>query len=281
MTLDQFIEKYNNKKIDFDGMYNGQCVDLYRQYVKEVLGFPQSPAVAGAKDIWDTYLSSFFTRYNNSPTAVPKKGDIVIWGTKMGQYGHVAVFIDGGVTKFNSFDQNSPVGTLCHIQSHTYTGVLGWLRPKENAVSEATPSWLLTLLQERGLTINNEFEIRILFDKAKRYDDEVKELQEQVKSANESLSDKSLEVSTLLGKLQKAESRISELEPLYNNAKSERDTMSWEVDKMKIKIDELEKGMVDKDKQITQLKLDYSNLKEQSTTTLSIWELIQLIFKRK
>lgn len=159
--------------------------------------------------------------------------------------------------------------------------VLGWLRPKENAVNEATPSWLLTLLQERGLTINNESEIRTLFDKAKRYDDEIKELQEQVKSANESLSDKSIEVSTLLGKLQKAESRISELEPLYNNAKSERDSFSWEVDKLKIKVDELERGMVDKEGQITQLKLDYSNLKEQSTAALGIWELIQLIFKRK
>lgn len=281
MTFDQFIEKYNNKGIDFDGAFGNQCVDLYRQYVKEVLGFPQSPAVAGAKDIWDTYLSSFFTRYNNSPTAVPKKGDILIWGTKMGQYGHVAVFIDGGVTKFNSFDQNSPVGTLCHIQSHTYTGVLGWLRPKENAVNEATPSWLLTLLQERGLTINNESEIRTLFDKAKRYDDEVKELQEQVKSANESLSDKSLEVSTLLGKLQKAESRISELEPLYNNAKSERDSFSWEVDKLKIKVDELEKGMIDKENQITQLKIDLAKSQTENIGGMTLIQLLLTYFKRK
>jgi len=281
MTFDQFIEKYNNKGIDFDGSFGNQCVDLYRQYVKEVLNLPQSPAVAGAKDIFDTYLTSYFTRYNNSPTAVPKKGDIIIWGTKLGQYGHVAVFIDGGVTKFNSFDQNYPVGSLCHIQSHTYTGVLGWIRAKEALATETIPSWLTTLLQERGLTLNNESEIRILFDKAKRYDTEINELQEQVKSVNEALSDRSIEVSTLTGKLQTATSKVDELESLYGKAKSERDSLSWENDRLKIQVEELQKGMVDKESQITQLKLDYSNLKEQSTAALGIWELIKLIFKRK
>lgn len=284
MTLDEFVNKYNNKGIDVDGFPKDnpyQCVDLYRQYVKECLDFPQSPSVAGAKDIWDTYLTSYFTRYNNSPTAVPKKGDIILWGTKLGQYGHVAIFLDGGVTKFNSFDQNYPEGSLCHIQSHTYTGVLGWLRPKEQQLVENVPQWLKTLLQERGLNLNSESEIRIIFDKAKRYDDEINELQEKVKSSNESLSDKSLEVSTLTGKLQTIQNRVDELEKLYSDVKNDRDSLLWNNDKLKLQIEELKKGVSDRDSQITQLKLDYTTLKEQSTMALSVWELIQLIFKKK
>lgn len=280
MTFDQFVEKYNNKGIDFDGSFGNQCVDLYRQYVREVLNLPQSPAVVGAKDIWDTYLTSYFTRYNNSPTAVPKKGDIVLWGTKLGQYGHVAVFIDGGVTKFNSFDQNYPVGSVCHIQSHTYTGVLGWIRAKEALATETIPSWLLTLLQERGLTLNNESEIRILFDKAKRYDDEVKELQEQVKSANEALSDRSLEVSTLTGKLQNAISKVDELETLYGKAKSERDTFSWENDKLKTQVEELQKGIVDREKQIEVLKIDLVKSQTENIKGMTLTQIIIAYFRR-
>ena len=43
MTLTQFIKKYLGTKVDFDGKYGAQCVDLYRQYCAEVLGVPQSP----------------------------------------------------------------------------------------------------------------------------------------------------------------------------------------------------------------------------------------------
>lgn len=280
MTIDEFVNKYNNKKVDFDGAYGGQCVDLYRQYVKECLDFPQSPSVNGAKDIWDTYLTSYFTRYNNSPTAVPKKGDIILWGTKLGKYGHVAIFLDGGVTKFNSFDQNYPEGSLCHIQSHTYTGVLGWLRPKEQQLVENAPQWLKTLLQERGLNLNNESEIRIIFDKAKRYDTEVVELQEQVKSANESLSDRSLEVSALTGKLQTATSKVDELEALYGKSKSERDSFAWENDKLKIQVQELEESISDKDKQIDALKFDYNELQDMSITDMSVYQLIKLTLRK-
>ena len=38
MCLDEFVKKYENKKVDFDGVYGAQCVDLFRQYVKECLG---------------------------------------------------------------------------------------------------------------------------------------------------------------------------------------------------------------------------------------------------
>lgn len=132
MTFDQFIEKYNGKGIDFDKSYGFQCFDLYRQYCKEVLNIPQSPptGTSGAVTIATNYLSEYLNKYENTPTGVPEKGDILVWGKSYGPYGHVAVFIEGNVNTFTSFDQNDPVGSLCHIQKHNYKGLLCWLRLK-------------------------------------------------------------------------------------------------------------------------------------------------------
>lgn len=130
MTLDEFITKWNGKGIDFDNYYGFQCMDLYRQYVKECLGLLQSPPVAGAKDVWTTYLKEKYDRFDNTPSAVPIKGDIMIWGAGAGPYGHIAVCTEANINDFKSFDQNWPVNSLCHIQPHNYTNVLGWLRAK-------------------------------------------------------------------------------------------------------------------------------------------------------
>ena len=127
MTLKEFIKKYDGKLVDWDNAYGAQCVDLYRQYCKEVLEVPQSPPVKGAKDIWNNYVKELVA-FKNTPDGVPVEGDIVIWGN--GTYGHVAVFIEGDVNRFTSFDQNYPDGTLCHKQVHSYSGVLGWLRKR-------------------------------------------------------------------------------------------------------------------------------------------------------
>lgn len=70
------------------------------------------------------------TKIANTPDGVPQQGDIVIFGTQIGPYGHVCVFVDGDVNGFRSFDANWPTGTLPHIQSHSYNGVLGWFHPK-------------------------------------------------------------------------------------------------------------------------------------------------------
>ena|SRR3990167_7908899 len=130
MTLQEFIDKWNGKGLDYDGAYGFQCMDVYRQYVKDVLGAKQSPPVTGAVNVWDTYLSGVFTRTENTPTNSPKSGDVVIWGTRLGQYGHIAVCTEADANNFTSFDQNYPIGSVCHLQKHTYVGVLGWLRPK-------------------------------------------------------------------------------------------------------------------------------------------------------
>jgi len=139
LTPDQFFGKYDQKGIDFDGYYGFQCMDLYRQFVKEVLDLPQSPSVVGAVSVWTTYLSEYFTRIDNTTKAIPVKGDIMIWSTGVGQYGHIAICKDAQQLEFTSFDQNWPVGSLCHFQKHNYKNVLGWLRVKPPTPAEPEP----------------------------------------------------------------------------------------------------------------------------------------------
>ena len=135
MTLEQFIAKWQGKKADFDGKYDGQCVDLYRFYVKEVLDFPQSPPVVGAADIFSTTQDELYTKIKNTPEGVPQKGDIVIWNKRAGSgFGHVAIFIGGDVNRFTSFDQNWRALNVCELTEHNYTNVLGWLRPKKESM---------------------------------------------------------------------------------------------------------------------------------------------------
>src|SRR3990172_7423555 len=130
MTVRGFFDKYNGKGIDYDGWYGFQCMDLYHQYDKKCIGRKNYPAPA-AKDVWNKYDSNFYTRISNTPTNIPQEGDVIIWGTVIGPYGHIAVFYAGDVINFTSFDQNFPINSKCHFQVHSYKGVLGWLRPKQ------------------------------------------------------------------------------------------------------------------------------------------------------
>lgn len=138
MTFQEFIEVYNGRYIDFDGYYGPQCMDLLHTYCVDVLGISDGRVLAAnsAKEIYENFDTVYgheqFEKIANTPEGIPQEGDIVFWG--IGTYGHVAVFVEGNVSAFRSFDQNFPVGSPCHIQNHTsYSGVLGWLRCKPTA----------------------------------------------------------------------------------------------------------------------------------------------------
>lgn len=129
MNVDEFFQKYNGKGIDFDGFYGFQCMDLYQQYNKEVVGGPHIPA--NASDVWNTHPHDLYDMVQNNPDNFPEKGDVVIWNNSVGAgFGHIAVCSTADTNSFVSFDQNWPVGSVCHFQNHVYTNVIGWLHPK-------------------------------------------------------------------------------------------------------------------------------------------------------
>ena len=91
MTLKRFIVNNLGKKVDFDGTSGAQCVDLYRQYCKDVLEIPQTPALGingGAKDIWEKHGS---LKQSKDSFAV---GDVLIYdATPSNKYGHVCILV--------------------------------------------------------------------------------------------------------------------------------------------------------------------------------------------
>lgn len=135
MTFFQFVYQNNNKFIDTDGAYGAQCMDLMHLYCNQVLGLPLNTLSAPtALDAYNNFLStpqgSQFIQIKNTPWNVPRVGDIVFFGSKIGPAGHVCIFNTGNVLNFNSFDQNWPMGSASHLVWHNYYGVIGWLRKK-------------------------------------------------------------------------------------------------------------------------------------------------------
>lgn len=131
--MKEFIKKWKGKHVDFDGVYPDQCMDLMHQYVYEVLEIKDASVLA-APSAYQVYTNfrwgDLFYKIPNTPMAIPKPGDIIVWGQDLGSHGHIAIVVEADLMTFRSFDANFPYGSLPHIQEHTYSGVLGWLRPK-------------------------------------------------------------------------------------------------------------------------------------------------------
>jgi surface antigen len=124
-TLEQFISDYDGKFKDFDGIYPNQCKDLFSYYNREVVG-NLNYVIGDAKNLLDNAPIEYYER-----VGVPMCGDIIVWGTGIGEYGHVAIFLyKKSDNEFVSFDQNFPKGTPCHKQTHNYKNIIGYLRPK-------------------------------------------------------------------------------------------------------------------------------------------------------
>ena len=137
MTFDDFIKKYTGIGIDFDKYYGFMYMDLVEQYNQDVVGAPR--LYGNAVDVWNNYPKDFYTRIENKPDNAPDEGDIIIWSQGVGQFGHIAICKESDFAKFISFDQNWPVGSVCHFQDHNYTNVLGWLKPKAQVITPPVP----------------------------------------------------------------------------------------------------------------------------------------------
>ena len=137
MNYSEFISEYNGKSFDYDGVSGVQCVDLIKMYLDKVFGI-KAGAWGNAKDYYENFnnlpLKNSFERIANTPSFVPKKGDIAVWGAGLGNtYGHIAIATgEGNTSNFNSYDLNWN-GKTVHKVNHTYKGFLGVLRPKDQS----------------------------------------------------------------------------------------------------------------------------------------------------
>lgn len=131
MVLDEFIKNYEGKQVDFDKRFGSQCVDLFRQYSKEVLNISQhTGAVEGAKDLYLNFDKMPLMEKYFEKVYTPQKGDIAIFdGNKTNKYGHVAIVLYATRKTIIVFEQdgfNQAKGA--HFGFWDYSRLLGFLR---------------------------------------------------------------------------------------------------------------------------------------------------------
>lgn len=155
MNYQEFINEYNGKSFDYDKVAGVQCVDLAKMYLDKVFGIKPG-SWGNAKDYFENFnnlpLKNSFTRIANTPSFVPKKGDIVVWGTGVGKYGHISIATgEGNTHQFYSYDLNWGSKNV-HKVLHNYKGFLGVLRPNaQDKIEQASTSTLKTLARKTNL----------------------------------------------------------------------------------------------------------------------------------
>lgn len=137
ISLEDFVKKYNGVKVDFDGVYGAQCVDLFRQFSEECLGIPEHTGSCstsgGAKDLFLDYPKmqiekKYFIR-ETKKAMLP--GDILIWdSTEKNEFGHVAIYLGKLNNDLIVFEQDGFKQDGAKINLRSKKNLLGFLRKK-------------------------------------------------------------------------------------------------------------------------------------------------------
>ncbi len=92
MTHSEFPKKYIGKAIDFDWVYDVQCVDWVRFYCKE-MWFPIKSFWWSAWNWWITWkpFDPTWKRVIKTPFNYPKEWDIIFFNESRCKYWHVAI----------------------------------------------------------------------------------------------------------------------------------------------------------------------------------------------
>lgn len=135
-----YMNKLVGKGWDFDNAYGWQCFDLVNFYWNYLTGGQLYGLYA--KDIpFKNNFNGLATVYENTPSFLPQKGDIVVWNGNWGEgAGHVAIVQSANINTFVSLDQNWWGGganktEVAQYISHTYDFPMYFIRPHYKAKS--------------------------------------------------------------------------------------------------------------------------------------------------
>jgi len=262
MKFSDFILKWQGRYIDFDGYYGNQCMDLLHQYCVEVLGITDGRVLAapGAKHIFLNFDTIFgrehFDKITNTPNGIPKNGDIMIWGS--GTWGHVAMYIDGNVNSFKSFDQNYPTGTPCHIQDHRYNNVLGWLRYKGSPPQEDMQAILDEMRGDRDRNWN-------LYQEELRIKEELKAEIVELKKSDEGYQEFIREMARILDCEPNTEKIIGKANGLTTVEDQKNDALK-ELTKAQETLKSTTEQLQEKEKELTKLTSQYRGTLDELKT---------------
>ncbi|MGD6772445.1 N-acetylmuramoyl-L-alanine amidase [Staphylococcus simulans] len=145
--INNIVNGYLGKYIDFDGYYAYQCMDLAVAYVYDLTD--------GATRMWgnakDAPKNSFpkgWKVIRNEASTVPKKGWIAVWTTGIySTYGHIGIVYNGGNTsQLQVLEQNYDglANSPAKLRWDNYAGLTHFIIPPTNGSTNPTGSGVKT-----------------------------------------------------------------------------------------------------------------------------------------
>ena len=249
MTLQEFLEKWNGQYCEVAGSVNAtnQCVDLANAYLRDVLN---QPIVEWTNAIdFPSKLTEKFDYILNTPTGVPREGDMIISGVS---YGHIGIFLSGDENRFISFDENYPTGSFCTPVDHNYNSprVHGWLRMKESVNTIEILSSVIedlkrksTVADEVANKLQKPVEKDVLLaeiDLLLKHEDIIIEKQRVIELKDRDIEEMRKQAQTLGEQVNKLSTSISEAQEANQAYVDKLNTQEYEVKKLLFQIKELE-----------------------------------------
>lgn len=135
MVFRDFIDKTKGKKIDVDGLYGGQCVDLFNYWNKLYNNVYINCQPSGyARSLAENKNNNGMLKYFKE-TAVNNmiEGTVVVYGKcKFAPQSHVCFFIkDNGNGTYQALQQNYNGKQYVTINNNPYEGIIGAFIPNQ------------------------------------------------------------------------------------------------------------------------------------------------------
>lgn len=134
-----FKAQWLGQRIDYDHVYNYQCVDLILQYVAEDFGLP-SGVTGNAIDYWYRTSAPLFTKFDKVGGTDCQQGDIVVFNGLSGNpYGHIGICDSQDASNVTILEQNGAGGgtgtgrDAIELRAIPKSRIAGILRPKGSA----------------------------------------------------------------------------------------------------------------------------------------------------
>lgn len=172
-----YVKSQEGKGWDFDNFAGYQCFDSVNYYWYQLFGHGLKGM--GAADI--PFKNNFTNEakvYQNTPSFLPKPGDVVVWNRKYGGgYGHVAVVISATLDRFVVIEQNWLGGganktEVATKRTKSYDKPMWFIRPyykSESAKSVSTQSATKTATKKKTTAKKKMKKLSYIRDEVKGY----------------------------------------------------------------------------------------------------------------
>ncbi len=139
--FDSWLNQSQGRALSIDNNNSLDCVDVPKSWATFLFNIDWTKTIGwgNAKDLYNGSSPSYFDKIPNTPTGFPRAGDIIVWG--INTYGHIAVVISADVNTFTVLEQDSYKQVAAYRQKWpSYSGVIGWLRPKYQESTVTAPN---------------------------------------------------------------------------------------------------------------------------------------------